>query len=117
MGWEPAIPARILLRIATGRPARRARDIQCPLLVSVCDQDLLAPGVPAGLRSVSYGVFEGSRIAAGATGCRRLGLCRPAGFDELREFADRDAPAQFIVGRGNPRRQVLVQPGEIGAFV
>lgn len=46
-GWEPAVPARIVLRIATDRPARRLSDIGCPLLVSVCDRDQIAPVRPA----------------------------------------------------------------------
>lgn len=46
-GWERAVPARILLRIATDRPGRRAPSVECPLLVSVCDRDLITPARPA----------------------------------------------------------------------
>lgn len=46
-GWEPAVPARILLRIATDRPTRRLAAIRCPLLVCVCDYDQITPVRPA----------------------------------------------------------------------
>lgn len=46
-GWEPAVPARILLRLATDRPARQAPRVRCPLLVSVCENDLITPVRPA----------------------------------------------------------------------
>jgi uncharacterized protein len=42
-GWEPAVPARIVLRIGSYRPARRAHLVGCPLLVCVCDRDLITP--------------------------------------------------------------------------
>lgn len=42
-GWEPAVPARILLRTALDRPAARAAEVSCPLQVCVCDDDLIAP--------------------------------------------------------------------------
>jgi alpha-beta hydrolase superfamily lysophospholipase len=45
--WEPAIPARVLLRLMSDRPVRRAPDVQCPLLVCVCDHDTIAPISPA----------------------------------------------------------------------
>lgn len=45
--WEPAVPARIVLRIGSYRPARLAHLVQCPLLVSVCDRDLITPAGPA----------------------------------------------------------------------
>ena len=35
--------AGIALRIATHRPARRASEITCPVLLCVCDNDTLAP--------------------------------------------------------------------------
>jgi hypothetical protein len=43
IGWEPAVPARIVLRLGSDRPALRTSQVRCPLLVCVCDQDLLAP--------------------------------------------------------------------------
>lgn len=42
-GWEPAVPARILLRVAADRPARHASRVHCPLLVCVCEHDRIAP--------------------------------------------------------------------------
>lgn len=60
-GWEPAIPARILLRIATDRPIRRAKDITCPLLVCVNEQDLITPAGPA-LRAARLAPRGSSRI-------------------------------------------------------
>lgn len=46
-GWEPAVPARVLLRIAIDRPAANAAAVTCPLLVCVCDQDRITPIRPA----------------------------------------------------------------------
>lgn len=46
-GWEPAVPARILLRIGHDRPYRHAPRVNCPLLVCVCDRDLITPVRPA----------------------------------------------------------------------
>jgi pimeloyl-ACP methyl ester carboxylesterase len=43
VGWEPAVPARIVLRLGSDRPGLRAPQVRCPLLVCVCDHDLLAP--------------------------------------------------------------------------
>jgi alpha/beta superfamily hydrolase len=47
VGFEPAIPARLVLRLGADRPALRAPWVGCPLLVCVCDQDVLAPPRPA----------------------------------------------------------------------
>lgn len=47
IGWEPAVPARIVLRLGLDRPAQRADRITCPLLVCVCDDDRIAPARPA----------------------------------------------------------------------
>lgn len=47
VGWEPTIPARIVLQMRADRPARRANLVSCPLLVSVCDGDAIAPPQPA----------------------------------------------------------------------
>jgi pimeloyl-ACP methyl ester carboxylesterase len=41
--WENRVAARILLRVGSYRPGRRAPFISCPLLVCVCDQDSLTP--------------------------------------------------------------------------
>lgn len=46
-GWEPDVPARIVLRIGSYRPARQAHLVRCPLLVCVCDRDLITPPDPA----------------------------------------------------------------------
>lgn len=46
-GWEVAIPARVFLPLALNRPIRRAHEIACPLLVAVCDDDLITPAQPA----------------------------------------------------------------------
>lgn len=46
-GWEETVPARILLRIAADRPARRATHIACPVMVGVCTRDRIAPVTPA----------------------------------------------------------------------
>ena len=47
IGWEPAVPARLVLRIGSYRPARRAHRVRCPLLVAVCDRDQISPARPA----------------------------------------------------------------------
>lgn len=47
VGWEPAVPARIVLQMRADRPARRANLVACPLLVCVCDRDVVAPPGPA----------------------------------------------------------------------
>jgi pimeloyl-ACP methyl ester carboxylesterase len=41
--WENRVAARIILRMGTYRPGRRAARIGCPVLVCVCDGDVLAP--------------------------------------------------------------------------
>lgn len=46
-GWEPTVPARVLLRIAADRPARAAHRITCPVMVGVCKRDRIAPVTPA----------------------------------------------------------------------
>ncbi len=46
-GWEPAVPARIMLRIGSERPALRAHRVRSPLLVCVCDRDEISPPRPA----------------------------------------------------------------------
>jgi len=46
-GWEPAVPARILLRIAADRPRAKTAEVTCPLLVCVCDNDSITPISPA----------------------------------------------------------------------
>lgn len=43
VGWEPAVPARIMLRMRADRPALQTRRITCPVLVCVCDHDVIAP--------------------------------------------------------------------------
>jgi pimeloyl-ACP methyl ester carboxylesterase len=45
--WQPEIAARSALRVGFYRPARSASQVQCPLLVVVCDQDQSAPPGPA----------------------------------------------------------------------
>jgi dienelactone hydrolase len=41
--WENRVAARILLRIGAYRPGRHAANISCPVLVSICEKDALAP--------------------------------------------------------------------------
>lgn len=45
--WRNEVAARICLRLSAYRPARRAADVQCPLLVVVCDDDAVTPPDPA----------------------------------------------------------------------
>jgi pimeloyl-ACP methyl ester carboxylesterase len=47
VGYEPAVPARIVLQMRADRPARRATLVACPLLVCVCERDAIAPPQPA----------------------------------------------------------------------
>ncbi len=47
VGFEPAVPARIVLQMRADRPARRATLVACPLLVCVCEDDVIAPPQPA----------------------------------------------------------------------
>ncbi|WP_237167020.1 alpha/beta hydrolase [Mycolicibacterium fortuitum] len=47
IGWEPAVPARIVLQLRADRPCKSASQITCPLLVAVCDNDAIAPPAPA----------------------------------------------------------------------
>lgn len=42
--WENRVAGRIILRMGFYRPGRRAAKVVCPLLVCVCDRDVLAPG-------------------------------------------------------------------------
>lgn len=41
--WRNEVAARIGTRVARHRPGRRAGDLQCPLLVCVCDRDSITP--------------------------------------------------------------------------
>ncbi|MUL78536.1 alpha/beta hydrolase [Mycolicibacterium sp. CBMA 226] len=45
--WSNYITARSLLDISVHRPARRARDARCPLLMVVAEHDTMAPTGPA----------------------------------------------------------------------
>lgn len=47
VGFEPAVPARIVMQMRADRPARRANLVTCPLLVCVCERDVIAPPQPA----------------------------------------------------------------------
>ncbi|WP_067387732.1 alpha/beta hydrolase [Mycolicibacterium novocastrense] len=47
VGFEPAVPARIVLQMRADRPGRRATLVTCPLLVCVCEHDVIAPPQPA----------------------------------------------------------------------
>lgn len=47
VGFEAAVPARILLQMRADRPARHANLVTCPLLVCVCERDVIAPPQPA----------------------------------------------------------------------
>lgn len=46
-GWEPAIPARIVLRMRHDRPVLQAHRVACPLLVCVCEYDAISPASAA----------------------------------------------------------------------
>lgn len=41
--WRNEVAARICLRLSAYRPGRRAADVRCPLLVVVCDDDVVTP--------------------------------------------------------------------------
>jgi pimeloyl-ACP methyl ester carboxylesterase len=45
--WQNRVAARSLLGIAAHRPARKAADIQCPILLVVGEDDTIAPAGPA----------------------------------------------------------------------
>lgn len=45
--WPNEITARSILNIAAHRPVRRARHVQCPLLMVVAEHDTMAPVKPA----------------------------------------------------------------------
>lgn len=47
VGFESAVPARIVLQMRADRPARRANLVICPLLVCMCEADVVAPPQPA----------------------------------------------------------------------
>jgi pimeloyl-ACP methyl ester carboxylesterase len=47
IGWEPAVPARVVLRLGSDRPGLLARHVRCPVLVCVCDHDRISPPRPA----------------------------------------------------------------------
>ncbi len=46
-GWRNDVAARIALRVAGYSPGKRAKDVRCPLLVQVADDDSVAPVQPA----------------------------------------------------------------------
>ena len=43
VGFEPAVPARIVLQMRADRPVRRANLVACPLLVCICEGDVIVP--------------------------------------------------------------------------
>lgn len=45
--WVNAVAARVALRIGLDRPIRAAPRVRCPLLVCVCDDDVVTPPEPA----------------------------------------------------------------------
>jgi pimeloyl-ACP methyl ester carboxylesterase len=45
--WEQTIAARMMLAVGGFRPGRAARDIRCPLLLVVCDEDQSVLAAPA----------------------------------------------------------------------
>jgi len=47
IGFEPAVPARIVLQMRFDRPGVQAHKIACPLLVCVCDHDVISPAQAA----------------------------------------------------------------------
>ena len=49
--WENSVAARVLLHTALHRPIKAAPRVQCPLLVCICEDDLLTPPKPAMLAS------------------------------------------------------------------
>jgi uncharacterized protein len=46
-GWHNDVAARIALRVAGYSPGKRGKDVRCPLLVQVADDDSVAPAEPA----------------------------------------------------------------------
>lgn len=46
-GWRNDVAARIALHVAGYSPGRQAKDVRCPLLVQVADDDSVAPAAPA----------------------------------------------------------------------
>ena len=47
IGFEPAVPARIGLRLRSYRPAKHAKRVRCPLLVCACEDDAISPAAIA----------------------------------------------------------------------
>jgi acetyl esterase/lipase len=45
--WENSVAARVLLRVGSYRPVKAAAHVQCPLLICICEGDLLTPPQPA----------------------------------------------------------------------
>jgi uncharacterized protein len=45
--WENSVAARVLLRVGFYRPVKAAAHVQCPLLICICEGDLLTPLQPA----------------------------------------------------------------------
>ena len=46
-GWRNDVAARIALRVASYSPGKRAKDVRCPLLVQIAEDDSVAPARPA----------------------------------------------------------------------
>jgi pimeloyl-ACP methyl ester carboxylesterase len=70
--WYNRVAARSLLGIGAHRPARKAADIRCPILLVVAENDTIAPAGPAirvaerapraeliRCRGDHYGVYQG----------------------------------------------------------
>jgi fermentation-respiration switch protein FrsA (DUF1100 family) len=45
--WRNEVAARIMLRLAQHRPVRRAKNVRCPMLVQVLDDETVLPTAPA----------------------------------------------------------------------
>ncbi|MGI9004174.1 MAG: alpha/beta hydrolase [Pseudonocardia sp.] len=78
VAWRNEVAASIALRIPFDRPGRCAAAITCPLLIAVCEQDMVAP--PAAAAVVAAAAPRGELRRYPFT---HVGACIGAGFEAL----------------------------------
>ncbi|MBB4664000.1 alpha/beta hydrolase [Conexibacter arvalis] len=64
--WRNEVAARICLRLTAYRPVRRAAQVRCPLLVVVCDDDVVTP--PAAALKVARAAPRGELVRYAGAG-------------------------------------------------
>lgn len=99
--WRNQVTARTALQLALFHPARRARDVQCPLLVVTGDSDQITPPAVtrrklAGVESTTYFSYAGGHFDG------YLGLQFARCADAAVEFFTQTLRPEVVAGQGSP---------------